>query len=107
MKKKRYLFLFLILTFLFLLTGCRKKEENKDTQTENSHQETDKASQKNTDKNDNYLTLTSEVTKLADGLSTVKYEGDYGFDKFLMQGGASSDTEVVSYDKRYCFSLRQ
>lgn len=97
MKKKIYLFLFLMLTFIFPVAGCSQKEENEDTKNKNSQQENSKTSQENADKNDNYLTLTSEITKLTDGLSAVKYEGDYGFDEFLTQGGASSDTEVVSY----------
>lgn len=43
------------------------------------------------------ITLTSEVTKLENGLSAVKYSGDYGFDDFLSQGGASSDSDVVAF----------
>ena len=39
---------------------------------------------------------TTEQT-LTSGLSTVLYEGNYGFDAFLEQGGASSDGEVVNF----------
>ncbi len=40
---------------------------------------------------------TDKITKLEDGLSAVRYEGDYGFDEFLSGGGASSDQEVVDF----------
>lgn len=39
----------------------------------------------------------SKVIKLENGLSAVQYDGDYGFDDFIAQGGASSDSEVVSF----------
>ena len=41
--------------------------------------------------------LSENITKLTDGLSAVRHSGDYGFDEFLAQGGASSDAEVVSF----------
>lgn len=43
------------------------------------------------------IVLTDEIIKLTDGFSAVRYSGDYGFDLFLDQGGASSDSEVVSF----------
>ena len=54
------------------------------------------------------IILTSEVTKFENGLSAVKYSGDYGFDVFLSQGGASSDSEVVAFiSKNVLSSVRQ
>lgn len=41
--------------------------------------------------------ITDEITELETGLSAVKYEGDYGFENFLSDGGASSDRDVVKY----------
>lgn len=38
-----------------------------------------------------------KITELEDGFSTVRYEGDYGFDKFLSSGGASTDGEVIRF----------
>lgn len=32
-----------------------------------------------------------------DGLYSMKYNGDYGFDEFLAGGGAASDGEVAKY----------
>lgn len=39
----------------------------------------------------------SGILQLEDGFSAVEYEGDYGFDDFLAQGGAASDGEVVGF----------
>lgn len=39
----------------------------------------------------------ASVTKLEDGLYTLTYEGDYGFDAFLAQGGAESDSKMADY----------
>jgi len=44
----------------------------------------------------------SEVeTQLAPGLPAVRYEGRYGPDDFLEQGGASSDARVVEFLSAY------
>lgn len=40
---------------------------------------------------------TSKITKLEDGLSVVRFDGDDGFSAFLQNGGASSDAQVVGY----------
>ena len=41
--------------------------------------------------------MNDEIIELTDGLSAVQYAGDYGFDLFLEQGGAATDSEVVSF----------
>ncbi len=41
------------------------------------------------------------VIALDEGLSTVRYDGDYGFDAFLSQGGASSDRGVLEFFTSY------
>ncbi len=38
-----------------------------------------------------------QVRKLEEGLYYMEYNGDYGFDRFLEQGGASSDWEVARF----------
>ncbi|MDE7280905.1 MAG: linear amide C-N hydrolase [Ruminiclostridium sp.] len=43
------------------------------------------------------IRLSTEIMELENGLSAVKYSGDYGFEGFLSQGGASSDAEVVEF----------
>ncbi|MCI9421876.1 MAG: linear amide C-N hydrolase [Dorea sp.] len=45
----------------------------------------------------NVIVLSEKITELTGGLSAVRHIGDYGFDEFLEQGGASSDAEVVSF----------
>lgn len=45
----------------------------------------------------NAMALGNSIMDLEPGLSAVRYDGDYGFDGFLEQGGASSDREVVQY----------
>ncbi len=43
------------------------------------------------------LTAAMSIQKVKDGLWTMEYSGDYGFDAFLDQGGAASDAEMGSY----------
>ncbi len=45
----------------------------------------------------NILTAVNTIDKLEDGLYSMEYNGDYGFDDFLAEGGASSDSEVADY----------
>lgn len=43
------------------------------------------------------LTAANSIEKLDDGLWSMEYKGDYGFDEFLAQGGAASDGEMAEY----------
>ncbi len=43
------------------------------------------------------LTASNTIEKLEDGLWSMEYKGDYGFDGFLAQGGAASDSEMGDY----------
>lgn len=43
------------------------------------------------------LTAASTIQKLDEGLWSMEYKGDYGFDAFLAQGGAASDAEMAQY----------
>ena len=43
------------------------------------------------------ITAANTIEKLEDGLYSMEYKGDYGFDEFLAQGGAASDGEVADY----------
>lgn len=43
------------------------------------------------------ITLTTKITELAKGFSAVSFEGDDGFEDFLLAGGASSDSDVVKF----------
>ena len=44
-----------------------------------------------------FITAANSIEKLEDGLYSMEYNGDYGFDDFLAQGGAASDGEVADY----------
>lgn len=37
------------------------------------------------------------IKRLEDGLYSMEYDGDYGFDEFLKQGGAETDDEMADY----------
>ena len=43
------------------------------------------------------LTAANTIEKLDDGLWSMEYKGDYGFDGFLDQGGAASDAAMGDY----------
>lgn len=43
------------------------------------------------------ITAANSIEKLEDGLYSLEYTGDYGFDDFLAQGGAASDGQVANY----------
>ncbi|MCM1048865.1 MAG: linear amide C-N hydrolase [Clostridiales bacterium] len=45
-----------------------------------------------------------KIVQLEKGFSTARYDGDYGFDLFLSEGGASSDKEVVDFLTRNLLS---
>lgn len=43
------------------------------------------------------IDLSAEIMELEEGLTAVRFDGDYKFADFLAQGGASSDGEVVGF----------
>lgn len=49
-------------------------------------------------------TAISEIKLLENGLSAVQFEGDYAFDKYIQEGGASSDKEVIQFLKNNILS---
>lgn len=85
----------ILLTGLLIITafsGCGKTEEKAGNSNSN-------AASSNAHENEslNSIVLTDEISELTDGFLAVRHTGDYGFDLFLEQGGASSDAEVVSF----------
>ena len=92
MKKK----LTILLVALFLITafaGCSSKNE----ETPSTHNGNHGTSNTQGEEQADAMILSEKITELTDGLSAVRYTGDYGFDEFLAGGGASSDAEVVSF----------
>ncbi len=47
--------------------------------------------------NDTVIETTTTVNRLESGLSAVRFDGDYYFGEFLLNGGASSDSAVVNF----------
>lgn len=89
--KMRSLISFFLLLLMVMITGCRARTEEMQSAASSSIQ-TDTAAEEA-----NAVTPVSEIIQLEDGFSAVRYDGDYGFDGFLAQGGASSDGEVIAY----------
>ena len=44
-----------------------------------------------------FITAARSIHKLRDGVYVMEYRGDYGFDDFLAQGGADSDSAMADY----------
>ena len=78
---------------IMLFVGCGSKNEETPSINNGNHETYHTQGEGPS----NVIVLSEKITELTDGLSAVRYTGDYGFDKFLEQGGASSDAEVVSF----------
>ncbi len=48
-----------------------------------------------------FIPAAKSIMKLEDGLYRMEYVGDYGFDEFLAQGGADSDSALAVYLASY------
>lgn len=51
----------------------------------------------NTENQQEAIQIPTQLSLLAEGLSVIRYDEDYGFQNFLDNGGASSDSEVLNY----------
>lgn len=96
MMKKTVAVILSVVMLAAVLGGCGQSRNTTDS---NTAQSTDENSMAETNAAEEYalIPLTSEITELEDGFFAVRYEGDDGFEEFLAQGGASSDSEVVAY----------
>ncbi len=90
--KKIVFILLAALLVITVLAGCSNTGKTASTKNRNDYSS-------DTQENEpfNSIVLTDEIIELTDGFSAVRHIGDYGFDLFLEQGGASSDAEVVSF----------
>lgn len=52
-------------------------------------------------RNNDAITPSSTMIQLEEGLSVVRYDGDYGFDVFIAEGGASNENQIISYLENY------
>lgn len=100
----------LILSFSLTLAGCAagngpssassSSPSNGQTQTNSPSVDSVSANQPESQPeslSENSIPLDRHITQLEPGLSAVRFDGDYGFDEFLEQGGAFSDGEVAQY----------
>lgn len=89
MKRKIYMVCMLSL-MLCTAAGCAQSKDASESTIKTKTAEGENMTQ-------NIITPDTDITELEEGLSVVRYEGNYGFDEFLEQGGASSDEGVVEY----------
>lgn len=93
MKKKLVMVLLYLGMSAGIIAGCESGDSNR--QTNNTVNEGSKEGE--TAMNSIRVTPTEEIEELENGLSVVQYEGNYGFDEFLNQGGADSDEKVAQF----------
>lgn len=101
--RKKMLFIFICcVSFAGVVIGCsrQKHSESSNNVTSNNREEKNAindAEQSTEQINAETVVLGEQIIELEDGLSAVRYEGNYGFDEFLAQGGAASDQAVAEY----------
>lgn len=105
MKKRLLICMFLSLAIPGILAGCGK--DNVWHEKSGSGSILGRSRSTDIEKNGNRMedmdweririSPDTEITELEEGLSVVCYEGEYGFDGFLDQGGADSDVNVAKY----------
>lgn len=98
---KKYI-LMVIFIFLLTLSGCGN------TSSDAGRNETPVVEKEETATESEtapiFVSISSEIQELKSGFSAVRYEGDYGFDRFLEQGGVDSDQAVLEFLRREFFT---
>lgn len=74
------------------ITGCSNTENKPKEETENLIDSSPMDHIEN-------IVLKDEMTALSDGLAAISFEGNDGFTRFMEDGGAKSDSDVISYLK--------
>ena len=95
MKKKRFLRIIILTAATAFLTSCSYLRTTKTIPEKEGEPETLTVS--NSGENEIKVDPKKEVTKLSDGVSAVLFDGNDGFESFLLQGGASTDEEVAEF----------
>lgn len=107
MKNKLWIVLFLLFVISGGLSGCGEDSSGQtlearhsavsqeNVKEENAQEERD--SKEGRDENAVQIVPSAEIKELEKGFSVVRYEGDYGFNTFLEQGGADSDAGVAAW----------
>lgn len=100
MKKEIRYLIILLCAISMLSAGCGSAQTEKEREVLQPGQEDEEHTAVDTD----IINPTSEIIELEDGLFAVKYTGDYKLDKFLEQGGAASDADVMKFLTKHLFS---
>lgn len=98
----------IMMSIILAATGCgnlRKPQSAANTQSSHINGSSNISTAQDASNSTDAILLTAKVVELEKGLSAVKYSDDYGFDEFLSQGGASSDSEVVAFLSKNVLSL--
>lgn len=99
MKEKNILMKKIVLMIMLsaLLTGTGCGSRSSDTDREENFGAENTETREGTEDPLSFVPVTSKMQELASGFSAVRYEGDYGFERFLEQGGADSDQAVLQF----------
>ena len=92
---KEKMILVTILIFVLTVSGCRSISSDVEGE-ETLVKENDEMSGE-TEMPVPFVSVSSEIQELESGLSAVRYDGDYGFGRFLERGGADSDQAVLQF----------
>ena len=101
--RKKMLFIFICcVSFAGVVIGCNRQKHSESSNNVTSNTREEKNAINNEEQsteqiNAETVVLGEQIIELEDGLSAVRYEGNYGFDEFLAQGGAASDQAVAEY----------
>ena len=91
---KRGLVIAGIIIFAGMLAGCGNK--NADVNHNNLNKDKEYAMEKDYQTVEK-IKVSDTMQKLDEGLRVIRYEGNDGFEEFLRQGGATSDSDVAEF----------
>lgn len=102
MRKKMLSIFICCVSFAGVVIGCNRQKHSESSNNVTSNTREEKNAINNEEQsteqiNAETVVLGEQIIELEDGLSAVRYEGNYGFDEFLAQGGAASDQAVAEY----------
>lgn len=83
-----------VAAIMLMLTGCGDKSSDISSRADSSSSEMPSENSVENNKNSDGGV---QITELEAGFSYAEFKGDYAFDKFLSDGGAESDTDVINF----------
>ncbi|MCC8023737.1 MAG: linear amide C-N hydrolase [Clostridium sp.] len=94
---KTQFFILAALLITGVVTVCTKGEAKQIPAEGERNVTTAEAAVTNVDEEPAAIYPGAEIEKLEDGLTAVRYDGDYWFDEFLARGGAAGDSQVIEF----------